>query len=574
MKKTLLPSRLYLGLLFLAGSFGIMSAQTTYYVAPGGSDANACINSGSPCLTIGAALSKAPLAGGVTISIAAGSYSVTSPIIVNKPNITFNGAGISSTTISINNANDPAFRQTSNGITISNLTLTSAAPTLNAGIEVSGATSGLTVENVELNKLGTPTGASNGSNGSGIRILNSFSTLSVKNSKFISAHQGVQSGSSGIACVGATGTGLSNITVQGCTFQKLFIGFWSQVPVDVLRVTGNTFDFEVEDGYSGSAGVYIGDLNGAIKDVRVSGNTFNAYTRGVYIFNYSTSADASSKVENVQISDNSFVNSVWSSAIRLITQNNSTMEGIRIEGNFISQASNSFTKSLAFIDLRQGKAPATPADDNIKIVRNCITYSSGGSFSESTWGILLRGRGIGAVQILNNSIQGNSVGGQSSPELDAYPIPPTSGIVVQTQFEGTGISSDFGSMSAGAEISIANNYINGFDVANGYGLLFYKRDNTGAVGGIPAGARIFVQENHFEDNFKAIATGTVPDNVVSGKSNWYGSNVLGVVAGRIDLGTSTIFYTPVLQEGFEDGDTNDPNCGDGFQPKGACCCGN
>lgn len=576
MMKTLLPLRLNLSLLFTVGAFGALSAQSLLYVSSStGNDANPCLNAGSPCLTIGAALSKAPVAGGVTINIAAGTYTVSATVNINKPNITLDGAGASSTTVQINNANNAVFRQSSNGLTISDLTVSSSVATLNAGIEVNGATSGLTVENVEFNKLGTPTGASNGTNGSGIRILNSFSTLSVKNSKFISAHQGVQSGSSGIACVGVSGNGLNNITVQSCEFQKLFIGFWSQVPVDGLTVQGNTFDFEVQDGYSGSAGIYMGDLNGAIKNVGVSGNTFTSYTRGIYIFNYSTAMEADSKVENIQINNNTFTNSVWSSAVRLITQNNSTMEEIGINDNFISQAGNSFTKSLALIDLRQAKAPTTAADDNIQILRNCITFS-GGAFSESTWGILLRGRGIGAVQILNNSIQGNSVGGQSSPELDAYPIPPTSGIVIQTQFEGTGISSDFGSMSAAAEIAIANNYINGFDAANGYGLLFYKRiaGLSIEIGGIPAGARIFVQENHLEDNTYTIATGDVASGVVSGKSNWYGSDDPNVFSLTILDGMSADYYSPALDNGFEEGDTNDPNCGDGFQPKGSCCCGN
>lgn len=586
MKKIFSPLWPFLSFIIFVGNIVQLPAQT-YFVSPTGDDMNTCIDAGSACLTIVGALSKVPSSGGVTIDLAPGTYTVSSSININKPNILIEGKGVSSTIVQINNATNAVFQQSSNGATISKLRISSSVATLNAGIEVNGATSGLTIENLEFNKLGTPTGAENGSNGSGIRILNSFSGLSVTNSKFISAHQGIKSGSSGIACTGAVGNSVGNITIQNCTFDKLFIGFWAQVAVDGLTAEGNSFSFETPDGYSGSAGFYLGDLTGSIKNIRIENNTFTSYTRGIYVFNYSTGPVSDSKLLNVKILNNVFTNSVWSSAIRLITQNNSTMEEILIEGNVITQASNNFTKSLGFIDLRQGKLPVATTDNNIRIIKNCITFSAGGAFQESTWGILLRGRGIGAIQLFNNNIQGNNVGGQSSPELDAYPIPPSSGIVIQTQFEGTGISSDFGSLTSSAEIAIANNYVNGFNhpVNNGYALLFYRRNDLGAVplgpsvvaGGIPAGARIFIEENHFADNKIAISTGTTLPSVginISGKSNWFGSANPAIVFLMIEsnLWATFVDFLPV---GTETNGTNDPpSCGNGFQPNGSCCCGN
>jgi hypothetical protein len=82
-----------------SGAFELESAhQGELFVdAQDGNDANACVAQDSPCKTIGSAVSKA--SAGDTIVIAAGNYTAeTLPITLNK-NLTFQGAGASSTTV-------------------------------------------------------------------------------------------------------------------------------------------------------------------------------------------------------------------------------------------------------------------------------------------------------------------------------------------------------------------------------------------------------------------------------------------------------------------------------------------
>jgi len=69
-----------------------VQAITTWYVAPGGNDGNACTSEAAPCATISGALGKA--AAGGTIKIATGTYtgSGVQVVLVNK-NITLSVAG-------------------------------------------------------------------------------------------------------------------------------------------------------------------------------------------------------------------------------------------------------------------------------------------------------------------------------------------------------------------------------------------------------------------------------------------------------------------------------------------------
>ena len=161
--KTFLPLRLYLSMLLVMGFAVYVQAQTRN-VSTAGADAGNCVS--SPCLTIGYALQQAN--SGDAIQVAAGTYTVSSTININKTNITIDGAG-PTTIVTINNNNDAVFRQSSNGATLKDLTLTSTG-TLNAGIQIDGASSGLTVDNVDFTNIGTPTGA-----------LSSFQPIRVRN---------------------------------------------------------------------------------------------------------------------------------------------------------------------------------------------------------------------------------------------------------------------------------------------------------------------------------------------------------------------------------------------------------
>ncbi len=83
----------------LTGALGTWSARavaagTTYYVAPGGSDGNDCLSSGTPCLTINVALAKT--AAGDSVSVAAGTYHER---LALTHDLTLTGAGASATVI-------------------------------------------------------------------------------------------------------------------------------------------------------------------------------------------------------------------------------------------------------------------------------------------------------------------------------------------------------------------------------------------------------------------------------------------------------------------------------------------
>lgn len=551
MKKRLPLRRNILLVLLMLPSLWV-TAQVRRYVAPGGSNtANNCTLPGSPCLTITHAVSVSNA--GDTIRLAAGTYAEATTVTINKANLVVLGSGAASTTVKLQttNAAIPVFSLAANGASFKDLTLTNDGA-MHGGIWVSGATSGLTVDSVRFTRIGTATGAfGTGSQGSGIRFLNSFSGLNVNRSLFSSAHVGATSGSSGIACTATgnpqnagTASQLSNFSIDSSKFEYLFIGFWSAVPVQSLTVTRNTFGpMETQDATSGSSAIYMGDLIGEIKDILVENNVFNSTSRGFYINSYSNCGMENSRVQQIAIRNNTFNNTIYSSPIRLLTSSDATLEDVAIEDNVINQNSdNNFTDGLAMIDIRQATQSASTSGDNIRINRNCITFS-GGAFTKSTWGLLFRGKTTN-VQVMQNVLTGNSVGGSSTG------MPATSGIVVQTNY-----AAPFGSMPSDAGFVCINNYVNGFT----NGLIFYNQQTLGN-GGIPLGASIIVQENHLASNTLAIVNGALPSGQISAESNWFGSTNPGTVASLV---TGNVNYTPYLTT---DVDLDPAICGNGFQP--------
>ena len=86
--KTYAKSWLAVTALALAGLSAIVlisrpaRAAGPWYVAPGGSDGNSCLNTGSPCATINGAIAK--VSSGDTIKVATGTYTtVTGTEVVN-----------------------------------------------------------------------------------------------------------------------------------------------------------------------------------------------------------------------------------------------------------------------------------------------------------------------------------------------------------------------------------------------------------------------------------------------------------------------------------------------------------
>ena len=111
-------------LMILGLALGFASTRPVYavsnlYVSTSGNDINDCFTSGTACATIAGAISKA--IGGETIMVAAGTYSVSSTIIVDK-SVTISGdagamvlgTGTTATTLSI-------FKITASNVTIKGL---------------------------------------------------------------------------------------------------------------------------------------------------------------------------------------------------------------------------------------------------------------------------------------------------------------------------------------------------------------------------------------------------------------------------------------------------------------------
>jgi len=518
-----------------------VSAQTQRYVSATGIDEGPCTTLDQPCATINFAIGQANP--GDTINLA-GSLTQTSTI--NKANLTIKGDGQGSTKIRAGiNSQTPVFTVTANNVKFESMTLSNEG-TMNGGIWIQGATTGLRVKRVTFDSLGKVEGSTSGTAGSGIRFLpsvtdvrNSFSNVLVDSCIFKNYDEKSSVGIVSSNCV------ISNVTVTNSQFDSLFIGIWSSGPVNGLTLTGNTFTMESLDNSSGTSAIYLGDITGSIQNVKVENNTFNDFTRGFYINSSSSTAGISnSLVKNIEILNNTFTNSIYSSAIRVITSADATIENLKIENNTIVQDSiNDFTDELPMIDIRQGTKTLASSQENILIRQNCINFS-GGTFPKATWGILLRGK-IFKAKIEQNVLKGGNVVGPS----DNAQNPNTSGIVVQTDYDNP-----FGQIPSDAQLIVQNNFINGFE----NGLVFYDRkqstESTLVAGGLPNGASVRIRENHLADNTKSILSG--PGAAISTTSNWFGADYASQVSSNVDL------VAPLCS-----GKDMDPElCKNGFQP--------
>ncbi|MBU6169624.1 MAG: hypothetical protein KGQ86_11335, partial [Bacteroidetes bacterium] len=241
MMKNLRISKILWLLVFLLTAMWA-SGQTQRYVSPSGADAGNC--SGSPCATINYAVSQS--ASGDVINIS-GSLSQANTSTINK-SLTLKGGGVGSTTIRVpENTQLPVFTVTANNVTFENMTLSNKG-TMNGGIWVQGASSGLTVKSVTFDSLGKVAGSSAGTAGSGIRFLSNFANATIENCIFNSYDSKTSVG------VTSPGSLISNMVIKNSQFNKLFIGVWSSGPINGLTLTGNIFGpFDPSDNTSGTS---------------------------------------------------------------------------------------------------------------------------------------------------------------------------------------------------------------------------------------------------------------------------------------------------------------------------------
>jgi hypothetical protein len=242
-----------------------------------------------------------------TINVAAGTYD-EGTITVNK-NLTLEGAGPTSTIITITPGVLPVFSVTANNVTIRNLGITHATE-IREGIRVS-ATSDLTIDNVYFTNLAIAPA----NNAYGINFLNSFTNLTVRNSRFIGNNAYAYERVLGIY-VPAPYTA-NNFVVEDSLFENVFTGVDIRANVNGLTVHGNTFGpMSLPDCKAAASGIYLGDgpTSFNIDHVVIDGNTFTSYCRGVYVWDYADGGN----IGSFDITNNIFTNSIYSSGVRLL----------------------------------------------------------------------------------------------------------------------------------------------------------------------------------------------------------------------------------------------------------------
>lgn len=469
---------------------------------------------------------------GGTVYVAAGTYDEA--ISIDK-SLTIIGAGDDQTFVKSTAKSSPLITVSADDVTIQNLELTDDVELIEGISVVTGASSGLTVDNVDFINLGN-----SGSNAYGITFMTSFTGLTVTNSDFIAVlHSAYYRG---IGIFAGNGYTLNDFEVTGSTFEKLFTGIYLRCAINEFTANGNTFGpFQSSENHACVAGIYIGDGdddNFDIENIEVYDNTFTNYGRGVYVWNYG----ANSIIDNFNIHDNIFENSIWSSSIRFIVGLNGFedyyIDGINVDNNIFTQSADN-GGNVALIDFRT--YDATLLSCNITVTNNEITFS-GGPYVDAMYGIRLFAGGYpfyDATIIENNTLNGGNVGGAGSI--------PSTGINIYHY------SSDYGDWpSEILDIDILHNDITDFD----NGVCVY--DAVGAqYGGLPTGSIVHVNYNNIYGNADY---GARNDNgeTIDATCNWWGditgpthsSNPNGIG----DVVTDYVDFIPWLTDLYPDGD--------------------
>ncbi|GEM_PF-2289590 len=457
---------------------------------------------------------------GSTVNVAAGTY--VEDLVVDK-SLTMIGAGPGSTLITPTGTG-PAITVTADDVMLSQIGITHPTQ-LVEGVRVAGAAANLTLDYVDITNLGNNPGPGNAF---GVNITNTFAGLTVSNSNFIATNLGEYSRAIGIFA--GNNFMLSDFAVSGSVFEYLFVGIYLRSDINGLDVDGNTFGpFEIEDCTAAVAGIYIGDgslPNFDIQNISVTGNLFTDYGRGVYMWNYAHGE----AILNVDISGNTFNNSIWSAGIRLIGQLDPATQVAVIEGP-ITIDDNTFTQSVdiggsggvGLIDFRSGGESAT---SQIAVTDNEITFT--GSFSSATYGVVFRG------PITNATVSGNMMDGGNVGGANGGP-PNTTAIYVATD------DSWLGPLSSSAVLDISNNYITGFE----NGIAVYDR-NTATFGNLPTGATLAIHDNSITGNTLSVKSGAGETADASG--NWWGAVDPATVAVGFE---GPVDYTPWLATGTD-----------------------
>ncbi|KKL19747.1 hypothetical protein LCGC14_2462380, partial [marine sediment metagenome] len=292
----------------------------------------------TPFDTIGEAIAHATA--GDTISVAAGTYSVTAVIDVNVANLTISGAGAATTIVDgsgkdgivIVDGSDVLFNVTANGVTIENLTIDLGDDTTDFDVAVFTPTGidDLTVQNNILlyaeagNSIGEQLVHLGG--GSGITITgNAFDVGSGNSMMYVgsgdidsltvsnntAAPVGAPAGGAGDTDGGGTFFNqfgpVTNSIISGNTFTDTGIAVYlgsGATATDNVSVTGNTFDSTSGFGSYGAL-VITSEVNGAaIRNITVANNTFSGTAAGGAITIFDTNGAGTPDVDGATITIN------------------------------------------------------------------------------------------------------------------------------------------------------------------------------------------------------------------------------------------------------------------------------
>ncbi len=459
------------------------------------------------------------------VYVAAGTYD--GGITIDR-SLTITGAGKYQTTIGTSRS--PVITVSADDVTIQNLEITDD-PELGEGIRVvSPASSGLTVDNVAFTELGAGTG----NDAYGIYIETSFSNLSVVNSDFISADHTTSYRTIGIFTPNSLNH--NDFEVIDSTFTTIWTGIYLRSAIDGFVASGNLFEsVQASDLTACVAGIYMGDGdddNFDLENINIYENTFTEYGRGVYIWNYAEN----SVIDNLNVHDNLFENSIWSAAIRVIAGLGNDEQ---IAFNEIVVDKNEFTQDsdvgahVGMIDFRTYCALSAC---DVTITNNEMTFT-GGPYIDPMSGILfLAFEGpFTNTLIENNVLDGGNTGGSGTP--------PSSGVLLKHK------SSDYWPSST-LEMNILKNDITGFN----HGVSIYN-DSNSAYGGLPLGSLVNIHCNNINDN---ILYGAINGDgeEINATNNWWG-DASGPTHSSNPSGTGDEVSDNVI---FDPWETSTPPC--------------
>jgi hypothetical protein len=396
--------------------------------------------------------------------------------------------------------------------------------------------------------------------------------------------QGVLFGTSGVSNVELNGVHLTNNSSRGIEIQatvsdirvvdgeltgnNVGIRMASTSNVDGLDVIGTTFTnhtlaiYQANDGNTSqlndlnvsessfvnntsTAAIYAEEIRNSV----IEDSTFTTNQRGILVFKFFTGSGV--PVENVTIRNNQFSGSTVAT-IQVQEQAQGLAGPIDVVGNTITQDVGLLTANVGAIDVRLGSALTHTA--SVNVTDNTVTLS--GSFAAATAAHGIAIRGNGPVVVTGNDLDGGSVGGTATN-------PPSSGIYVRSTDSA---NPAFGAIPSGATIGVGCNRITGF--TNGVSIY----DTVAAAfGGLQAGVALTINDNVIAGNTAGLVNGPNPPTI-DAEENWW-----GCAAGPGNPGcesvTGDVDFTPVASAPPACvACTADADCDDGLACNGAETC--